>query len=43
MTTGSKDVSGDTCLISWSGFCLGRGFAIEVSENKGVVAEAASL
>jgi hypothetical protein len=41
--TGSDDASGDTCIISSSRFCLRRGFAIELSENKGVVAEAASL
>jgi ribosomal protein L13E len=37
MTTGSEDAN-----IS-SGFRLGRGFSIEFLENKGVVAEAASL
>jgi hypothetical protein len=31
MTMGSEDENGDTCLISSSGFFLGRGIAIEVS------------
>jgi hypothetical protein len=43
MTTGSDDANKDTCIISSSRFFLGRGFTIEISENKGVVAEAASL
>jgi hypothetical protein len=40
---GLEDVNGDTCLISSSGFCLGRGFSIGFSENKGMMAEEASL
>jgi hypothetical protein len=43
MTTGLDDANKDTCIISSSRFFLGRGFTIEISENKGVVAEAASL
>jgi hypothetical protein len=35
--------SGDTCIISSSGSCLGRGSAIELSENKRVAEEEASL
>jgi hypothetical protein len=40
---GLDDLNRDTCIVSSSGFCLERGFAIELSENKGVVAEMASL
>jgi hypothetical protein len=43
MTTGLEDANEDTYLISSSEFFLGRGLSIKVSENKGMMAEEASL
>jgi hypothetical protein len=40
---GSENANGDTRIISSSEFCLGRGFSIEFSENKGMMVEEASL